>query len=799
MSTRIQVRRDTSANWATADPVLAEGEFGLDVTTATLKVGDGVTAWSSLSALGGGGGGATTLDGLTDVSTAGQSSGKGLVYNGSLWVPSSAAVILEGDARLTETLPASIVDAKGDLIVATAADTVARLPVGATTGHVLTVDPAEATGLKWAAGGGVAGQGKTIIFAASDSHAEAKAMADVVCSGTADQTAINAALDAAGQFTRAIFKVGIYSLTGPVTINYDLVTLEGEIHPFWKSYATGGPAGAQSSLSDGCSQFRVVSSGVNGISITNANLVESRRRGICIRDMYLSSNYRNGTGIISGAGDMDWCRFENNTIHNFGVGISVALDASLIINNTIQDIASDAIVVTSGTYAQIRGNLIYDLIGRGIVCANSAATIMGNQIGRTSTGIDVSVGRCQIVGNHIQDCRAGSDAAIKVNGTRNAVSGNTIDDTNGIPGIVAPSTLCAITGNTVCHTGTASSIGINLTSGENNGVVGNTVSGWTTNIQPSALANKIRDNVGYTDAVTAVAATVADGGTVTHGLPAIPHVTATATVAGEFASVTAVSATTFTVALKKHDGTAGTTQSVNWYGCTPDLPITVGGSSGDLPAVTTGTLIGFWDASTLTGANGSAVTSVPDPMGNYALAGTNATLATAAQNSLNAVTLNGTSAYLRNATMAAQSQPFTAFVACKSTSSAGDQCVFGGASKDPHVSAFINSATLKLWNGATVAAGPAASTSAAHVLEIQFNGAATLLGVDGTMSGSLTGGTTQKSAGYLFGVNPYNSTPVDGWFAGQFYEAVFYSGALNSTDRATVRAHLGTKWGITVS
>jgi hypothetical protein len=41
------------------------------------------------------------------------------------------------------------VDAKGDLIAATAADTVARLPVGA-TGQILTVDPTQATGLRWA-------------------------------------------------------------------------------------------------------------------------------------------------------------------------------------------------------------------------------------------------------------------------------------------------------------------------------------------------------------------------------------------------------------------------------------------------------------------------------------------------------------------------------------------------------------------------------------------------------------------------------------------------------------------------
>jgi hypothetical protein len=52
----------------------------------------------------------------------------------------------------------TIVDAKGDIIAATAADTVARLAVGAND-TVLTADSSTATGLKWAA---AAGGGKVL-------------------------------------------------------------------------------------------------------------------------------------------------------------------------------------------------------------------------------------------------------------------------------------------------------------------------------------------------------------------------------------------------------------------------------------------------------------------------------------------------------------------------------------------------------------------------------------------------------------------------------------------------------------
>ena len=45
----------------------------------------------------------------------------------------------------------SLVDAKGDLLVGSANDTVSRLAVASTAGYLLAVDSGETTGLKWAA------------------------------------------------------------------------------------------------------------------------------------------------------------------------------------------------------------------------------------------------------------------------------------------------------------------------------------------------------------------------------------------------------------------------------------------------------------------------------------------------------------------------------------------------------------------------------------------------------------------------------------------------------------------------
>ena len=50
---RVQIaqRKDTAANWTSANPILLSGEFGYETDTKKFKIGDGSTSWNSLAYL----------------------------------------------------------------------------------------------------------------------------------------------------------------------------------------------------------------------------------------------------------------------------------------------------------------------------------------------------------------------------------------------------------------------------------------------------------------------------------------------------------------------------------------------------------------------------------------------------------------------------------------------------------------------------------------------------------------------------------------------------------------------------
>ena len=90
------------------------------------------------------------------------------------------------DFSWTAVDPLIILDAKGDLITATAADTPARLAVG-TNGQVLTADSTAATGIKWAT---PAGGGGKVLQVVSATYSTATASS----SSTATDTGLTATI-----------------------------------------------------------------------------------------------------------------------------------------------------------------------------------------------------------------------------------------------------------------------------------------------------------------------------------------------------------------------------------------------------------------------------------------------------------------------------------------------------------------------------------------------------------------------------------------------------------------------------
>lgn len=104
MGTRMQQRRGTTAEWTAANPVLSDGELGYNRTTGEIRIGDGVTAWNSLP-------------------------------SSKIYIPKST---LDALYSAYGAIPASIVDAAGDLIVGSGADTVVRFAKG-TDGQYLSV------------------------------------------------------------------------------------------------------------------------------------------------------------------------------------------------------------------------------------------------------------------------------------------------------------------------------------------------------------------------------------------------------------------------------------------------------------------------------------------------------------------------------------------------------------------------------------------------------------------------------------------------------------------------------------
>jgi hypothetical protein len=249
-------------------------------------------------------------------------------YSGSAWVASGATGDIEGvtagtgisgggtsgTVTITNSM-ATAIDAKGDLIVGTGADTFSRLAVGATNGHILQVDSAEATGMKWAA----AAAGGTANWSLLNAGGTALTGAQTVTvSGISGKDQIMVLVDGASSATASslisvrlngdtgsnYYVYGSDSIAGATyaASNYGAIYGAGaQIRLAWMSANAGSLVGGYVLLS-GCnsSGVKVYNSAAGATAATS-----NAQQNYILGGYYNSSSTISSVSVFSSSGNLD--------------------------------------------------------------------------------------------------------------------------------------------------------------------------------------------------------------------------------------------------------------------------------------------------------------------------------------------------------------------------------------------------------------------------------------------------------------------------------------------------------------
>lgn len=170
---------------------------------------------------------------------------------------------------------------------------------------------------------------------------------------------------------------GNYTISYPIIIDCDWITIHGNVKPFWSDYVgaypihqgVGKPGGAKITAMTTMDSVLTVG--------TNTSLMhgDTRHKGIAFRSLYVDGNNMANYGIrdatFTDVSEVSDCLIQGTNKS----GISVGWDAGKIFGNSIQDNNGDGIqIVPNGVFdppGNIMMNIIYD---NGGTCINLTAS-----------------------------------------------------------------------------------------------------------------------------------------------------------------------------------------------------------------------------------------------------------------------------------------------------------------------------------------------------------------------------------------------------------------------------------------
>ena len=441
--------------------------------------------------------------------------------------------------------------------------------------------------------------GPSLFVAASDATANGIKNADYVCDGVDDQVQIQAAIDAlpaAGgvvQLSGGTFIVDYAgTFTGDGLVTRYSVVIQTATAPLWLK---GVPGATTIKGRDGAEIGHMV--------LNRGTLAARRTNPTYFSGIDFFSN--SVSGVALGAMyaydiTVDYCKFRGSNYydvhflaitqgstftHNKFVGqrgMRLENDHHLVSNNRFDAdggvLEGDrALLVLSPDWDQIYGDTRYTHHSSSVI----GNTFMGGTIQLQAAGTKA----CSIAGNTFADSAVlyTAEAVLLIqcvpvcdgggfDSIGNVVIGNTFNNVGYCihlkgDGKGVKNSIVAL--NTLTH-GLDRNLAWGIVEGggtnADNQILDNNIpnlGGGT--VVATGTRTVIRGNINYVTENHGAAAAVADGGTIAHGCAATPtSAQVTGSVANEFVSVTAIGAANLTVAIKKHDGTPGTNQTIYW-------------------------------------------------------------------------------------------------------------------------------------------------------------------------------------------------------------------------------------------
>ena len=428
MSVRIQMRRGTTSEWNSADPILNEGEIGYNSTLTSFKIGDGTSIWSDLDYYQAAAD--ITPNEIGAIASTEKNAADGVaILDGSKNVVTALSVVFEGatandfETLLTVTEPASDItlslpNATDTLVGRATTDTLTNKSISGATNTLSSIGNGSLTNSAITINGTSVSLGGSITVAGDIESVTA----GTGLSGGGDSGALTLSVDTAVVATTSnTLTMSNKTLTSPVVtglfLNDSSIVFEGSSADAHETTLTvtnptedrtitlPNVSGTIVTTGDtGTVTSTMIADGtiVDGDINASANIAVSKLAANTISGVTLGNNLNSltiGTGL-------------SGTSYNGSAPITVAIDSTVATTSGTQTLTNKTVSLANNTLSGTLAEFNTALSGADFASLAGAETLTNKTLG-TSTALSADLSAATYKITNLGTPSASTDAATK--------------------------------------------------------------------------------------------------------------------------------------------------------------------------------------------------------------------------------------------------------------------------------------------------------------------------------------------------------------------------------------------------